>query len=213
VSVSGIALLPKGYLGFKTGVDQSSAEFSALQSGWAAELGTDSYPILEGEARNVVTHPYVGYAYDAVLSIAKALHQMRDLGEDIYNTTLFKRRLRQVTFAGASGTIRFDSNLEPQLGRYLVVNKKASSNSLVAVWDAGQLIHLDSEPSQTQAQWESSSIEWPSPQGKTPTVTCAVSCNPGNIFSAAANECQECPAGSYQSKSKCVQCAVGKVRP
>ena len=125
VSVSGIAALPTGYLGFKTGVDRTSPEFALLESNWITDLETNGYDILTGSERVVSSHPYVGYAYDAVIAIAKALHTMVDQAEDVFDPALFKFRLRAVTLAGASGNILFDENMEPAVGRYLILNKKA----------------------------------------------------------------------------------------
>ena len=218
VSVSGIAELPIGYLGFKTGVDTEATEFAKLQSGWNTELGDGRYPILFGTARDVSSHPYVGYAYDAVMTIAQALHVMRENGEDIYNTTALRSRLVSVTFRGSSGDIRFDQNVEPADGRYLIVNQKQSGlvPGRVGVWAAGTISNHDPSgqtvPGQTQTQWESM-IKWPSVQGKTPTVQCSQDCAPGSIFSVQTALCEECPAGTYQIADTCVACSVGTHAP
>ena len=214
VSVSGLATLPAGYLGFKTGVDKTADEYAKLQSRWNEELGDSNHPIIQGAARDVSTHPYVGFAYDAVLTIAKALHSMRLNGEDIYNQSLFRQRIRNVSFAGASGNILLDDMLEPAQGRYLILNKKSSGEApYIGTWSAGVISHLDAPAGQTQAQWESNAIEWPSSDGKSPGVECTSACPPGAFWSREFGACQECPAGTFEADRMCEACAVGKHTP
>jgi len=218
VSVSGLPTLPLGYLGFKTGVDKSADEYAKLESRWNEELGSTNYAILKGNARDVSTHPYVGFAYDAVLAIAKALHAMEVNGEllpnQVLSQTIFRQRLRNVTFAGASGTILFDDNLEPAQGRYLIVNKKSNGDvSDVATWQAGVITHLDAPPGQTQAQWESAAIEWPSSDGKNPSVECQSPCPAGSTWSKDTAACVKCPAGTFETNRECKACEVGKHTP
>jgi len=200
VSVSGITGLPTGYLGFVTGVDQMSPEFQSLQDGWTAELGTNNYPILRGGARNLLSHPYVGYAYDAVLAIANALHTMRVQGENIYDTSRLKIRMRNVTFWGASGTVRFDDNLEPAVGRYLVRNQKADGASqIIGAWDAGQIVRDNNIQ-----------IEWSSPKANNPTIECKKTCVPGSVYSSEVQDCQACAPGTYANDEVCEPCEAGK---
>ena len=98
-SVTGLDVeLPKGYLGpSSAGLTNSGPEFVSLETRWNSFIASN-HPwirVLSADQVRLKTWPYVGFAYDAVLAFAHAIHATVEGGGDIYNSTALKEPWRQ----------------------------------------------------------------------------------------------------------------------
>ena len=218
-SVTGLdEKLPPGYLGLASeSFNVESSEFAELHTRWNGRMArNDSYSSsLAGAQKTLATWPYVGFAYDAVLALARALDILARESHDIFNTSLVKQTLAsRVSFAGAASHVDFTQDLEPSKADYLISNMREDSKTVVAIaqWKDRTIQQVVQEGLSHDA-WLRDAISWPSEARNLPKVVCKYDCEPGSEWVSSAGACSKCAAGKYEVVDKCELCPVGTYAP
>jgi hypothetical protein len=92
----------------------------------------------------VKTNMFSLMSYDAVWTLALAMHAVKADGGSIYNASAVHLAAREVDFEGASGDVRFDDNLDRQ-GNFDIVMPKVDMFEKVGGWDGNSRAVATSE--------------------------------------------------------------------
>ena len=194
----------------------------SIDSGFAAcEANLTSY-----EAVTKIRSPFSAYLIDAVYALAHALdgiysyssmHGERapDICPSVQPTVKgsdLQKYLRNVSFDGLTGNVRFDSFGDPLSAIYDIVNFQRGSSSdkvhrkvLVGAWDKETTPNL---------QINASILRWSSflNNASTPVSFCASECLPGTMKTPTTPccwDCIKCPQGTVSTEigsNVCTQC-------
>jgi hypothetical protein len=179
-----------------------------------------AHPVFEGGlTEEIVSSPcdfFCGLIYDAVWTAAIAIGRVGVAADGSVDKAALLRAIRNVSFDGATGRVRFDPETgerDPKSLPLLLLNLRPSqrrdgepSLSPVLTWqfwqDAGEQGGRLEEKSDEPPVWPGGARSWTPPQDR-------MVCPDGHVYQRSTLRCEPCPPGSRLLVDRCEECEVG----